>query len=81
MDGMPFVSKQYFSVELEVKTTLLVLVQRLRQRQKDGTELPPASLMHRLVESIAKTSESNVDIVQTAVVRTLRAIMTSPRCP
>jgi brefeldin A-inhibited guanine nucleotide-exchange protein len=40
----------------------------------------PASLMHRLVESIAKTSESNVDIVQTAVVRTLRAIMTSPKC-
>jgi hypothetical protein len=36
--------------------------------------------MHRLVESIAKTSESNVDIVQTAVVRTLRAIMTSPKC-
>jgi hypothetical protein len=34
--------------------------------------------MHRLVESIAKTSESNVDIVQTAVVRTLRAILTSP---
>jgi hypothetical protein len=66
-----------FSVELEVKTTLLVLVQRLRQRQEGWYGTAPASLMHRLVESIAKTSESNVDIVQTAVVRTLRAIMTS----
>jgi hypothetical protein len=45
-----------------------------------GTELPRASLLHRLVDSIAKTSESNVDAVQTGVVRTLRAIMTSPKC-
>jgi brefeldin A-inhibited guanine nucleotide-exchange protein len=82
MDGMHMlVSKQYFSGRAGGKDDSSGSGSKAAAAaKKDGTELPPASLMHRLVESIAKTSESNVDIVQTAVVRTLRAIMTSPKC-
>jgi hypothetical protein len=82
MDGMHMlVSKQYFSGRAGGKDDSSGSGSKAAATaKKDGTELPPASLMHRLVDSIAKTSESNVDIVQTAVVRTLRAIMTSPKC-
>jgi hypothetical protein len=82
MDGMHMlVSKQYFSGRAGGKDDSSGSGSKAAAAaKKDGTELPPASLMHRLVESIAKTSESNVDIVQTAVVRTLRAITTSPKC-
>lgn len=42
------------------------------------TETP--SLLNRLVESVAKSSDSTNDAVQTAVVATMTAIMTSPKC-
>jgi hypothetical protein len=82
MDGMQMlVSKQYFSGRAGGKDDSSGSGSKAAAvAKKDGTELPPASLMHRLVDSIAKTSETHVDIVQTAVVRTLRAIMTSPKC-
>jgi hypothetical protein len=82
MDGMHMlVTKQYFSGRAGGKDDSSGSGSKAQAAaKKDGTELPPASLMHRVVDSIAKTSESNVDIVQTAVVRTLRAIMTSPKC-
>jgi hypothetical protein len=82
MDGMHMlVTKQYFSGRAGGKDDSSGSGSKAAAAaKKDGTELPPTSLMHRVVESIAKTSESNVDIVQTAVVRTLRAVMTSPKC-
>lgn len=82
MDGMHMlVSKQYFSGRAGGKDDSSGSGSNAgAAAKKDGTDLPLASLMHRLVDSIAKTSESNVDIIQMAVVRTLRAIMTSPKC-
>jgi hypothetical protein len=82
MDGIHLlVSKQYFSGRAGGKDdTSGSGSEAAAAAKKDGTELPPTSLMHRLVDCISKTSESNVDVIQTAVVRTLRSIMTSPKC-
>lgn len=48
--------------------------------KKEGQRPPPASLLHRLMESVAKCSESNVETIQVALIRTLKTIMTSPKC-
>ena len=82
LDGVNMlVSKQYFSGRAGGKDDLSGSGSgAIAVAKKNETELPPTSLLHRLIESISKTSESNVEVVQTAVVRTLRAIMTSPKC-
>jgi brefeldin A-inhibited guanine nucleotide-exchange protein len=41
---------------------------------------PPPSLVHRLLESVAKVSESNVESTQAALIKTMKTIMTSPKC-
>lgn len=45
-----------------------------------GEESKPASLLHRLLESVAKSSESNNEAVQIVLISTLTTIMTSPKC-
>ena len=42
--------------------------------------LPPQSTLHLLVESITKCSESNIEAIQSGVVKAMVAIMTSPKC-
>lgn len=45
------------------------------------TKEPPAhSILHLLVEGVTKCSESNVEGIQAGVIRTMLAIMTSPKC-
>jgi hypothetical protein len=39
-----------------------------------------ASLLHKLIEAIAKCSESSSDVVQMAMSKALIALMTSPKC-
>lgn len=38
------------------------------------------SLVHRLLESVSKCNELSTDIVQLSMVKTLKAILTSPKC-
>jgi hypothetical protein len=45
-----------------------------------GGEGSHASLLHRLLECVAKSSESNNEAVQNALVSTLTTIMTCPKC-
>jgi brefeldin A-inhibited guanine nucleotide-exchange protein len=42
---------------------------------------PSSSLLHRLLESVAKCSEIlNVDVIHICLIKTLTSIMTSPKC-
>lgn len=43
-------------------------------------KLPPPSLLHQLMESVAKCSESSSETIQNGLVRTMLAILTSPKC-
>lgn len=43
-------------------------------------EAPEPSLLHRILESVTKCSEITATVVQAAVLSTLRAILTSPKC-
>jgi brefeldin A-inhibited guanine nucleotide-exchange protein len=54
--------------------------QTIELATKQGVRPPPPSLLHRLVESVAKMSESTVDSTQASLIKTMRAIMTSPKC-
>ena len=45
-----------------------------------GQRPPPASLLHRVLESVAKCCESSVETTQMAVIRTMKTILTSPKC-
>ncbi|GKY96543.1 hypothetical protein MPSEU_000613900 [Mayamaea pseudoterrestris] len=47
---------------------------------QQGVRPPPPSLLHRLVESVAKMSESVVESTQACMIKTMRTIMTSPKC-
>jgi hypothetical protein len=47
---------------------------------QQGVRPPPPSLLHRLVESVAKMSDSMIDSTQACMIKTMRAIMTSPKC-
>ena len=49
-------------------------------QEGDGTLEPQPSLLHRVMESVAKCSEQNVDAIQIALVRTTKSILTSPKC-
>lgn len=48
--------------------------------ERDKTKLPPPSLLHRMLQGIASTSESNSEMVQAAVVKTLTTLVSSPKC-
>ena len=50
--------------------------------EEEEEERKPASLLHRILESVAKQSgdSGSIEPVQSAVVKTLRNIMTSPKC-
>jgi Sec7-like guanine-nucleotide exchange factor len=48
--------------------------------QENGQAAPPAALLHRLLEAVHKAAEINAVTVHTAVVATLKAIVTSPKC-
>lgn len=55
--------------------------QVLAAAEREGrTELPPPSLLHQIMEAIASCSNYNSDMVQTAVVKTFRCIITSNKC-
>jgi hypothetical protein len=45
-----------------------------------GARLQPPSLLHRLLEGVAKLSESMVESTQACLIKTMRSIMTSPKC-
>ena len=47
---------------------------------QEGEEADPPSLLHRLLEALSKTSDSTDQAVQTALLRTLTTIVTSPKC-
>lgn len=55
--------------------------QVLAAAEREGrTELPPPSLLHQIMEAIASCSNYNNELVQAAVVKTFRCIITSNKC-
>lgn len=48
--------------------------------EKEGTTVPPPSLLHRVLEGIANISETSNETVQAAIINTLTTIVTSPKC-
>ena len=59
------------------------LKQRQQHADKGGgsnEEPPPPSLLHQVMDSVARCSESNHESIQTRVVKAMKAMMTSPKC-
>ena len=60
--------------------------QQLQQKQQHTdkgngpTEEPPPSLLHQVMDSVARCSESNHESIQTRVVKAMKSMMTSPKC-
>ena len=47
---------------------------------QQGVRPSPPSLLHRVVEIVAKLSDSMIESTQACMIKTMRAIMTSPKC-
>ena len=68
-------------VEASLDCIRLVVEHRyLSGRAGGGHQQDSASLLHRVLESVSKCSESNQELVQTALLGTLTSIITCPKC-
>ena len=56
--------------------------QAIAHAEKEGSnkDLPPPSLLHKIMEAVASCSNYNSDTVQTAACKTFRALITSKKC-
>lgn len=50
------------------------------KEQGNRKDLPPPSLLHRIMEAVASCSNYNSDTAQTAACKTFRVLITSPKC-
>jgi Guanine nucleotide exchange factor in Golgi transport N-terminal/Dimerisation and cyclophilin-binding domain of Mon2 len=69
--------------ELALEGVSMIVANRYlsgRAGGQNGQSAIQASLLHRLLESVAKCAESNNEAVQIALISTMTTIMTSPKC-
>lgn len=50
------------------------------KEQGTSQDIPPPSLLHRIMEAVSSCSNYNSDTVQTAACKTFRILITSPKC-
>lgn len=74
-------SKQPRPSEFALECVGMIVANRYLSGRAGGQhEDSSQTLLNRLLESVAKSSESNNELVQNALIATLTSIMTSPKC-